>query len=215
MNFLQTDFLISALLIASAFVVFGLIVLRLNNTSLPPVYPTPRPIAIGGWLIVIAVLVIISLCSSFFKLFDLSIWVEGFWTVYFQDPESYLTLSLQVLDALNIVFILTFGFFSIILFFKRRDIAPKVMNYYIIISTAVSCIISLTAILAELSAIPFDGLPARLFMVQILAIIIVILITSLIVRYLRNSTRSKETFVLPHPSLVDHELPDFDLNKES
>ncbi|WP_126248439.1 DUF2569 family protein [Chitinophaga rhizosphaerae] len=215
MNFLQTDFLISALLIASAFIVFGLLILRLNNTSLPPVYPTPMPIAIGGWLIVIAVLVCLSLISSFFALFELSIWMDGFWTVYFQNPESYLTLSLQVLFALNVVFILTFGFYSIILFFKRRDITPKVMTYYIVISTAVNCFIKLSTILAALSAIPFDGLPARLFMIQLLGIVIVILLTMLTINYLRNATRSKETFVLPHPSLVDHEYPEFELNKES
>lgn len=220
MDFFPIQFLVSALLVAAAFIIFGMIIIRLNNTSLPPVYPTPLPLQLGGWLIVIAVLFGIGLIFSFFGLFSLKIWEDDFWVFDPNDyapPFYYLNMALNVLIALDVVFGLTFGGFCLYLFIKRRDITPRVVTYFLVISIIINVITVAGIVTTYIPGLP-DGLPRnlqlRFLMIQLLLLVISILITSLIVRYMNSSVRSKETFVLPHPSLVDHEYPDFEIQKD-
>ncbi len=149
---LQTSTLISIFLVLGAFVACGLGIVRLYNHSLPVVYPTPRPIPIGGWLIVIAVLEVLSVFSYMVQIFQLDIWQEGFWT-YVSVGEApqyyYLILTLNFFFTLNAVFTFCGAAFSIFLLYKQRDIFPKVLTWYSIISISVYCTIEIISQLID------------------------------------------------------------------
>lgn len=199
---IDSDFLLSLLLVSVAFIICGLAIIRINNYSLPLVYPTPRPLQVGGWLIVIAILQGLAVISYFFELFNLGIWNDTFWALPAYGPMEF---ARSLLYALLVVFTLCGAAFSLFLLIKRRDIFPKVLTYYSVISTGIYII---DMIIKRLTS------PPRLEFIVIAewtGIAINLLITILIIRYVNRSVRAQETFVLPHPSLVDHEEPQFGL----
>lgn len=206
----QFDLLFSFLLVITAFIICGLGALRIVNHSLPVVYPTPRPLRIGGWLIVIAILEIFAVLAYLFELFALQIWKNDFWLfvpISFAPKGYYLSLSLEISYALLVVFTFCGALLSLYLLFKRRDIFPRVLTYYSIISC-----IAYTVIMVFRSWNAPEKL-AVLVSVEYSSLFINLLITGLIIRYVNRSVRAKETFVLPHPSLVDYDEPDFQMLK--
>lgn len=209
---LQTSTLISIFLVLGAFVACGLCIVRLYNHSLPVVYPTPKPLPIGGWLIVIAILEIFVVISYLSELFSLQIWVSDFWIFVpneFAPEHYYLMMVLNILYALNVVFTLCGASFTVYLMFTKRDILPKVLTWYSVISTSVYAAIEIIKRLTTRTPIDNDFLARSVVIGTMIGILINILIMVLIIRYVHHSVRAKETFVLPHPSLVDYEDPEF------
>lgn len=145
---------------------------------------------IGGWLILVGIVVCVWPFSILFELLSQqSVFLNGSWIQFFNPTSEFYNFSygIVVLSELIInICLFTFTFLFIVLFFKRRSSFPKLYSYTLI-GLAIYLIIK-ALFLSAFSKMSFNIFDNPLILISFIK-------TGVISAYLLISDEVKETFV--------------------
>jgi hypothetical protein len=154
---------------------------------------SPQPI--GGWLILIAIGLMITPPRALYFMISNNLFDQSVWNAL-MDPsnEMYHTLwpAAIIYELLSNLFISGMAVFCLVLLFTKRDIFPRVMIVYL-----ASNVLLLLGDYLVTSGIPAvdqnDNESAREFFRSVVA-------SAIWIPYMLKSARVKETFVVPYRS---------------
>lgn len=154
---------------------------------------------IGGWLVLIAIgltLTPIVVLSEF--LFDSEYFSKSTWSILFSTSENY-TLAFYMLFELifNSIFLI-FSILVVVLFFKKRTIAPRLIIIFMAVTLLIAIIDSILGI--YFSPIPATGPEKQEFKLEIIKKVIQCLIW---IPYFIYSRRVEETFTKTRKPLLE------------
>lgn len=112
--------------------VFCWLCLQFNKRSLPSSYPVQTPWDIGSWLIFVAIGVLVSPLRVLSTLFQLESFRSSTWaglSAAYPGKNILVFQAFLILEVLGIVFILALTVFSALLFYRKRDIFPRVYSF--------------------------------------------------------------------------------------
>lgn len=157
---------------------------------------------IGGWLVLIAIgltLTPIVVLSEF--LFDSEYFSKSTWSILFSTSENY-TLAFYMLFEIifNSIFLI-FSILVVVLFFKKRSIAPRLIIIFMAVTLLIAIIDSILGI--YFSPIPVTGPEKQEFMLEIIKKVIQCLIW---IPYFIYSRRVEETFTKTRKPPLEEEI---------
>lgn len=206
---------VSPLLLLLGLVVWIAVASFIYRKSLTPVYPTPYPEAFSGGMVLVGIFLFMRLIGSVSELAKSEIWGENYWEQIEASIQSMPELVVPIYSMIFFMVLLqTLSFagtvFCIFLYYRKRDIFPRVITGMFIAVEGLGLIVILLSLMwADFSEIFTDK--------EIIRVIYSWGIMGLVAWYVLKSDQSKVTFVLPHPSLVDHEANtiSFDFEEEA
>lgn len=162
--------------------------------------PDPRPI--GGGLILVAIVLIVRVIWITIQFFTGEFWLDNFWEQVNYNYGMHGTLragvTLIYIEIFNYGINFVATIFVTYLFFKQRDIFPKAASWLFI----GSAIIHLTD-----TAVAHLLINSKMEPLFVLGFGLVGILASIFLYYINFSGRSRETFTVPHHSLIIEEYP--------
>lgn len=179
-------------LAAAAAAFFTYLASKYYKRSIPQIYPSYSAWDIGGWLILIGIVIVVSPIRMMISMIDLetfqnSVWV-GLSTAYPEKNLSLLQLFL-ILEVVTNVFLLVGYCLLPFLFFRKRDLFPSTMRFLMIFNFLFLLVDYVMADLIFDTHMLTENIP------ELVGRIISIAIW---VPYLLISERVKQTFVIPY-----------------
>ncbi|WP_298711695.1 DUF2569 family protein [Chitinophaga sp.] len=193
---------LSSLLLLLAMAGWVAAALFIYRKSLAPVYPTPYPQLFSGGTVLVGIFLFMRLIGSLSELIKSEIWGDNYWEQIKTTTESVPGLAIPLYAMLFFMVVLqTLSFagtvFCIVLYYRKRDIFPRVLTGMFIAVEGLGVIVILLSLMwADYSEILTDRDLIRIFYSWG--------IMGLAAWYVLKSEKAKATFVLPHHSLVDH-----------
>lgn len=177
------------------------------SKSLPPVYPTQRPEPIGGGMVLIGIFLTIRFFAYSREIVIADIWMEEYWNLVAVnlealDSKKYVAYLIIFATFLMLSIALVGIIFVLFLFFRKRDIFPRALTVFFIATEGLALMIVI------ISNILFET-GETLTMTDYRTFISAWFFAGLAIWYVNTSERAKITFVLPHPSLVNYDDPEF------
>ncbi len=178
--------------VAAAF--FARMGIRHYKRSLPSSYPVQEPWDIGSWLILLAIGVAISPFRVLVTVFDHEVFQGNVWMNIpstFSGRNISLIQAFLLLELIANIFLLAVTIFNVVLFFRKRDIFPKVYTFMLIFNVVWAFVdFGIADILTGSNN--FSDQSTTLFSVIVPA--------AIWIPVMRLSKRVKHTFTLPYES---------------
>jgi transglutaminase-like putative cysteine protease len=143
--------------------------------------------AIGGWLVLIAMVLIITPFRIIYELFFSSSFYDQVTWVAAWKQEHYILVSLMCLELVYNVANIVFAVLLIVLFFERRSSLPKLIIVYFWMSVALSVVDALVGWVYLAETTDRDEIFKNVFRSLVAA--------AIWIPYFNTSTRVRETFV--------------------
>lgn len=168
---------------------------RQSNGFDVEVLAAARPI--GGWLILLAIRVVLGPFTIFCKLIMLDLFNPKFWDSLSSDNSVKEIFHLTAYGIAIVAYagLFMFSLVSISLFFKRRETFPKL---YILFTKCMIAAVVFTAVLSISESNTLNALYHNIGY-QIGMISVSVVVSLICIWYLKKSKRVKETFVFTYP----------------
>lgn len=171
--------------------------------SLTPVYPTPFPEYFTGGMVFVGIFLFLRLIGSVRELAKSEIWMDNYWMQLAANIENRPELHIPIYTMIIVLTLmhtlaLAGSIFCIFLYYRKRDIFPRVLTGMFIVLEGLGVIVLLLSMM-------WTDYSDILTSTEYIRILFSWGLMALVAWYVLTSEKSKVTFVLPHPSLVNHE----------
>ena len=143
--------------------------------------------ALGGWLIILMIILFGSAFSYTKHLFDQNYFSLAKWEIYNTGIAGIIHKAMLIFELASYVFIILYSLYCLFIIFKRRDIAPHYLKIYFLITIIFSTIDYLLRLYFKMG----DDK-------DITDLLVEISIACIWTYYLNVSLRVRETFVIPY-----------------
>jgi len=148
---------------------------------------------ISGWLMLLAIRVFLGPVVLFTKLIVIGFFDNSFWDNLEKTGKGNLFKVAYAIDLIGYSILISFSILTILLFIGRRQSFPRLyimVTKWMIVATSFSALLSVLRDHSQLSFIPGY---------QIAPTIVSIVISLLVIWYLKKSEKVKQTFVFSYP----------------
>ena len=181
--------LIITLILTGVFVYGGIKVYKNETREEQYQYRKYLPPALGGWLIVLMIVLVGSTLNFLKTLIEEDYYSTRKWNLILAGSVSTIHRTLLVFEVAGSVSLVCCSVFCLVLVFKKRDIAPHFLKGYYL----------MTVIYLFIDYF-FTGFVSQDFSnYNVQEIIESVIVAALWTYYLNTSVRVKETFVVPYP----------------
>ncbi|RPE13697.1 DUF3857 domain-containing protein [Chitinophaga lutea] len=185
---------LAILLALAAAAFFAQLGTKYYKRSLPSSYPVQQPWDIGSWLILLAIGVVISPFRVVTTVFGLEVFQGNVWMnlpATFSGKNISLIQAFLLLEVICNVFLLAVTIFNLLLFFRKRDIFPRVFSF----------MLAFNVVWAFVDFGIADALTgSNNFTDQFSTLLSAILPAAIWIPVMQLSKRVKHTFTLPYES---------------
>ena len=188
----RVPFKTNILMVIIALVSSGLFVFWMQyNYRLPttnnPEFNTGRVPSLGGWLIVLMLILFVSALNSLKYLVDEHYFSLAKWEMFNTGEAGLVHKSMLIFQCTGYVVIILYSFYCLFVVFKRRDIAPYYLKIYFIVTVLFTTLDYLLRLYFKMGN-----------NTGITDLLMDIIIAGIWTYYLNVSTRVQDTFVIPY-----------------
>jgi hypothetical protein len=178
-----------SLLVAGLSVFFGLMVYKTENSDAPYHRARKIPSALGGWLIVLMIVLFGSSIGMIKNLIDGGFYSLSKWNEVLTGAAGIVNRAMLIYKASGYVALICFSVFCLVLVYKKRDISPMAIKAYYL------SMVLFLAVYYILDAFINGKFKADAIEELLNPLVVAIIWTY----YLKTSERVKRTFVVRYP----------------